>query len=135
MNTMPAPADVAPTGNYEATRFNALRHGVLSRYAVLPREDEGEYPVLLGALVAEHAPEGPTEEHLVEEVAGIIWRKRRLRLAEAAIFREKPSASNRAAGAHGESWCPKCLRLRWICLFTSRAWTRRRHQAGQCSGC
>jgi len=35
-------------------------------------------------LAAEHAPKGPTEEHLVEEVAGIIWRKRRLRLAEAA---------------------------------------------------
>jgi hypothetical protein len=89
MNTMPTSADVAPAGNYEATRFNALRHGVLSRYAVLPWEDEGEYQVLLGALVAEHSPEGPTEEHLVEELAGIIWRKRRLRLAEAAIFREK----------------------------------------------
>jgi hypothetical protein len=89
MNTMPAPAAVAPAGNYEATRFNALRHGVLSRYAVLPWEDAGEYQVLLGALVAEHAPKGPTEEHLVEEVAGIIWRKRRLQLAEAAIYREK----------------------------------------------
>jgi hypothetical protein len=44
---------------------------------------------LLNALVAEHAPRGPTEEHLVEEVAGIIWRKRRLRLAEAATFRER----------------------------------------------
>src|ERR1700730_3483652 len=30
---------------------------------------------------------GPTEEHLVEEVAGILWRKRRLRLAEAAAHR------------------------------------------------
>ena len=32
---------------------------------------------------------GPTEEHLVKELAGIIWRKRRLRLAEAAIYREQ----------------------------------------------
>jgi hypothetical protein len=39
-------------------------------------------------LVAEHAPQGPTEEHLIEELAGIIWRKRRLRIAEAALFRE-----------------------------------------------
>jgi hypothetical protein len=39
------------------------------------------------ALVAEHAPQGPTEEHLVEEIAGILWRKRRLRLAEAAAHR------------------------------------------------
>ena len=41
---------------------------------------------LVAALVAEHAP-GPTEEHLVEELAGILWRKRRLRLAEAAAHR------------------------------------------------
>ena len=42
---------------------------------------------LLAALVVEHAPRGPTEEHLVEELAGILWRKRRLRLAEAAAHR------------------------------------------------
>src|SRR5437762_6889448 len=71
----------------ETTRFNALRHGVLSRYTVLPWEDPAEYCALLGALVAEHAPRGPTEEHLVEEVAGVLWRKRRLRLAEAAAYR------------------------------------------------
>src|SRR5271168_2647279 len=74
---------------YDTTRFNALRHGVLSRYTVLPWEDGAEYRSLLNALVAEHAPEGPTEEHLVEELAGIIWRKRRLRIAEAALIREK----------------------------------------------
>jgi hypothetical protein len=71
----------------EITRFNALRHGVLSRYTVLPWEDAEEYQVLVAALVAEHAPQGPTEEHLVEELAGILWRKRRLRLAEAAVHR------------------------------------------------
>jgi hypothetical protein len=87
MNTMPAPAAAMPGGSYESTRFNALRHGVLSRYVVLPWEDEAEYQALLGALVAEHAPQGPTEEHLVEELAGIMWRKRRLRLAEAAAHR------------------------------------------------
>jgi hypothetical protein len=69
------------------TRFNALRHGVLSRYTVLPWEDASEYHALVAALVAEHNPQGPTEEHLVEELAGILWRKRRLRLAEAAAHR------------------------------------------------
>ena len=71
----------------DITRLNALRHGVLSRYTVLPWEDEQEYRAVVSALVAEHAPQGPTEEHLVEEVTGIIWRKRRLRLAEAAAHR------------------------------------------------
>lgn len=69
------------------TRFNALRHGVLSRYTVLPWEDAKEYDALVAALTAEHVPSGPTEQHLVEEVAGILWRKQRLRLAEAAAYR------------------------------------------------
>ena len=89
MNTMPSPAAVAPASNYGVSRLNALRHGLLSRYAVLPWEDRSEYEALLAALIAEHAPQGPTEEHLVEEIAGIIWRKRRLRLAEAAIYRDE----------------------------------------------
>jgi hypothetical protein len=77
----------AETGSTEVTRFNALRHGVLSRYTVLPWEDGDEYREIVAALVAEHAPQGPTEEHLVEELAGILCRKRRLRLAEAAARR------------------------------------------------
>ena len=42
----------------ELTRFNALRHGILSRYTVLPWEDEEEYGTLVAALAAEHAPHG-----------------------------------------------------------------------------
>ncbi|MCW6512975.1 hypothetical protein [Lichenifustis flavocetrariae] len=58
---------MADTQGTKLTRFNALRHGVLSRYTVLPWEDGDEYRALLDALVAEHKPTGPTEEHLVEE--------------------------------------------------------------------
>lgn len=68
----------------ESSRFNAVKHGVLSRYTVLPWEDADDYAALAASLAAEHRPNGPTEEHLVEELAGILWRKRRLRLAEAA---------------------------------------------------
>src|SRR4030095_8876633 len=82
--TKTLPSEASST---ELTRFNALRHGVLSRHTVLPWEDADEYQALVAALVAEHAPQGPTEEHLVEEGAGILWRKRRLRLAEAAAHR------------------------------------------------
>ena len=72
------------SSGYGLTRFNALKHGILSRLTVLPWEDAAEYGNLLDSLVVEHQPDGPTQEHLVEEIAGIIWRKRRLRLAEAA---------------------------------------------------
>jgi hypothetical protein len=77
----------AETRGTDITRFNALKHGILSRYTVLPWEDADEYCSLFASLMAEHAPQGPTEEHLVEELAGILWRKRLLRLAEAAAHR------------------------------------------------
>ena len=100
----------AETVGTEITRFNALRHGVLSRYTVLPWESADEYQTLVAALVAEHAPQGPTEEHLVEELAGVLWRKRRLRLAEGAAHRrglESALSPNqqtaRAALAHLEA--------------------------------
>jgi hypothetical protein len=86
------------TGCTEITRFNALKHGVLSRYTVLPWEDAAEYRDLLAALAAEHAPQGPTEEHLVEELAGIFWRKRRLRLAEGAAHRRGLEATKSPYG-------------------------------------
>ncbi len=96
IETLPQPRG----GNYEIGRFNALRHGVLSQYTVLPWEDGTEYQALLEALVAEHNPKGPTEEHLVEELAGIIWRKRRLRLGENAVHHR---ALKRAADAYRET--------------------------------
>ena len=72
---------------YELSRLNAVRHGILSRHLVLPWEDQREYDDLLKSLVAEHAPSGTTEHHLVEELAGIIWRKQRVVMAEAAACR------------------------------------------------
>lgn len=73
--------------SYDLTRFNAVKHGILSRHILLPWENADEYSGLLARLVAEHQPDGPTEEHLVEEIAGVMWRKQRLRLPEAAAHR------------------------------------------------
>jgi len=72
--------------NYGSSRFNALRHGLTSQYLILPGEDENAYNTLLEALVAEQKPQGPTEEHYVEELAGAIWLKARLRRVERAGF-------------------------------------------------
>jgi hypothetical protein len=97
--TKNAVAEAPPeSSGYMLTRFNALRHGVLSRYTVLPWEDENEYGALIEALVVEHRPQGPTEEHFVEELAGIFWRKRRLRLAECAAYRRGLDATKSSYG-------------------------------------
>ena len=85
------PADTlaaVPKSNYDAVRFNAVRHGILSRYAVLAHESGDEYESLLSALMTEHQPAGATEAHLVEELAGAIWRKRRVLQAEGASINQ-----------------------------------------------
>lgn len=74
--------------NYEPMRLNALKHGILSKLAVLAHEDHAEFSELLAALIADHRPAGMTERLLVEELATIIWRKRRVLLAEGAQINE-----------------------------------------------
>ena len=71
-------------GNYEPVKFNALKHGILSQLVVLPHEDKGQFDTLLSELCEEYQPVGVTECYLVEELAGIMWRKRRILLAEGA---------------------------------------------------
>jgi hypothetical protein len=81
VEAMPVPAE--PRG-YERSRLNAVRHGILFQHLVLPWEDRSEYDDLVESLVAEHRRNGPTEQHLVEELAGLMWRKQRLTMAEAS---------------------------------------------------
>ncbi len=78
----------AKAGNYEDVRFNAMKHGILSKLAVLAHENHAQFDDLLAALVDEHQPAGITEQHLIEELAAIIWRKRRVLLAEGAKINE-----------------------------------------------
>jgi len=86
----PATDEAVPAvnDNYEAVRFNAMKHGILSRLVVLAHEDHAEFADLLAALMDEHRPAGMTERHLIEELASIIWRKRRVLLAEGAKINE-----------------------------------------------
>ena len=80
--TMPT-ADPSPQP-YEVVRFNALKHGILSRYTVLSHENHADYESLVNSLMDEHLPAGATEQHLIEELASVIWRKRRVLQAEGA---------------------------------------------------
>jgi len=51
--TMENPAPVQ-TGNYEPVRYNAMKHGILSKLVVLPHEDQSEFSELLTGLIDEH---------------------------------------------------------------------------------
>ena len=83
------------------TRSNALRHGLLTKEALIGTGNGREDPRLLeelsNALWEDLAPTGALEEILVQEIISIIWRKRRLLRHESAL------ASQQAAQAI-DSW-------------------------------
>ena len=99
-------APVATVGNYEPVRLNALKHGILSKLAVLAHEDKAEFDSLLAALLDEHRPGGMTERHLIEELAIIIWRKRRVLLAEGAKINEGLKSAVNSAKSVMQSAAP-----------------------------
>ena len=78
--------DVVKADNYELSAFNATKHGILYRYTVLPWQSTEEYSALLDSLQAELKPQTLIVRHLIEEMAGVIWRKMRLKKAEQTIY-------------------------------------------------
>ena len=92
----PPTVDATPQP-YEAVRFNALKHGILSRYTVLSHESHADYESLVNSLMDEHIPAGATEQHLIEELASVIWRKRRVLQAEGATINKGLKESARSA--------------------------------------
>jgi hypothetical protein len=74
-------------GKQRASR-NATKHGVLSKVVVLKGESRDEYEKLLTGLRETLQPEGTLEELLVEKLAALAWRHRRLLLAESAEIRK-----------------------------------------------
>lgn len=97
---------VAKCGNYEPVRFNAMKHGILSKLVVLAHEDHAEFDDLLAALIEEHRPAGMTERHLIEELASIIWRKRRVLLAEGAKINDGLKGAMNSAASVIKSAAP-----------------------------
>ncbi len=69
-----------------ASRLNALKHGLLAESVVVRghkiRESVPQFQRLCHELYASLAPDGPLEEILVDEIAAVSWRLRRLRRAE-----------------------------------------------------
>jgi len=71
-----------PEGRAASSR-NALRHGVLSNHFIAGHENRELFERLLEELVAEFEPETAMEALLVERLAMLFWRERRLAVAEA----------------------------------------------------
>lgn len=68
----------------EWSKFNARKHGLFSKAILLHDESRAEYDVLLNGLIENLQPQGKLEKVLVENLATLLWRKRRLLQVETA---------------------------------------------------
>jgi hypothetical protein len=78
-------------------RHPALKHGAYSSMALLPGENPVEFRELHQCLIAELAPGGALEEHIVATIARLTWRKQNL-----AIFRLAKHAQDRYSAIRSE---------------------------------
>ena len=86
--------------NTNKTRLNALKHGLLSREALITdgdgREDKEAFEELSSEFQRDLAPAGPLEEFLVDQIIMFAWRWRRVpRFETAAIHEESRKANDR----------------------------------------
>ena len=71
------------------SKNNATKHGIFSSVVVLQGESRPDYESLLDGLRESFQPVGSLEEILVEKLAALLWRHRRLINAEGAEIRNK----------------------------------------------
>jgi hypothetical protein len=67
---------------------NAVKFGILSKATLLKGESRAEYNSLLVGLWETYQPVGKLEEILVDKLASVLWRIRRLLIAECAEIRK-----------------------------------------------
>jgi hypothetical protein len=72
----------------ERSKYNALRHGIFSKAVVLKTESREEYDSLVNGLRVGLQPVGTLEEIFVENLAMLIWRRRRFIIAETGEIRK-----------------------------------------------
>lgn len=68
----------------QRSRVNAQTHGIFSRGRIVGDESSREFTFLLEGLLDDLEPEGTLERILVDQLATILWRSRRVLRAESA---------------------------------------------------
>jgi hypothetical protein len=81
---------------------NAIRHGIFSESTLLKGESRSEFESLRIELWEALQPEGKLEELLVDKLASISWRYRRLLLAETGEIRKQLLEWNQERNAQDE---------------------------------
>ena len=68
------------------SRLNSRKHGLTATLLVIGDEDPSDFEDLRAALLEQYNPQAPDAFELVEYLASVFWRLRRVPFFEAAIF-------------------------------------------------
>jgi hypothetical protein len=68
------------------SRLNSRKHGLTAKMLIIVGENAADFDQLRAELMDEHDPQSALECELVERLAGILWRLRRVPFFEAAIL-------------------------------------------------
>jgi len=69
----------------DRTKYNALKQGIFAKVVVLEGESRAEFDALWNGLRDDLRPEGTFEEIWVEKLATLLWRERRLIIADGTL--------------------------------------------------
>jgi len=88
------------------SKYNASKHGIFSKVVLLPGESREEFRSFRNGIRGDLQPVGTLEINIVDEIAVVQWRKRRMLIAEGAeiqkgrVFLESDQhRAHEAAGA------------------------------------
>jgi hypothetical protein len=68
------------------SRMNAVKHGLSAKEITVGGEGPEEFGAFRDGLFADHKPVSALERELVERLAGLLWRLRRLPIVEAGLL-------------------------------------------------
>ncbi len=91
----------------DKTKFNATTHGIFSGVVILKGESRAHYESILNGLHQVFQPQGTLEHILVDKLTTILWRHRRLILAECGEFLNNAKIHSSDLKKHGQEEAEK----------------------------
>ena len=89
--TMPRASGPRTAAGKRRSRLNAIKHGLLSQQLILEGENRVDFEKLRRDLINDLRPHGTLQNLLVERLAILFWRLRRVIAAETAIISRSPA--------------------------------------------
>ena len=86
------------------SKMNALKHGLSAKKIVIGDEDPKEFEALRAALERDWQLETAFESELVDQLAGLFWRMRRVPAIEAAIVKAREAKADVYSDVEKNKW-------------------------------